>query len=159
MQELDTAITLAIKYHSGQTDKMGLPYIFHPMNVMMRVHDDDANMLKIKRIVAILHDVAEDCKVNAMDLMREMRLLCPHLDIRDYFQITSALIILTHTKGVPYSGYIAAIPINKIALCVKIADMEHNMSPERMNALPIETQDYLNNKYKESYALLTSMLV
>ena len=53
MATLERAIQIAVKAHSGQTDKSGEPYILHPFRVMFAVPDTDA------RIVAVLHDVVE----------------------------------------------------------------------------------------------------
>lgn len=48
------AIALASEAHQHQKDKLGEPYILHPIRVMMRCDTDE------ERIVAILHDVLED---------------------------------------------------------------------------------------------------
>ena len=36
-EQLEIAIELAIKYHKGQIDKGGNPYILHPLEVMNNV--------------------------------------------------------------------------------------------------------------------------
>ena len=58
MMDLNKAIKIAVKAHTGQTDKGGRPYILHPLHVMMEVsketHDNSA------LVVAVLHDVVED---------------------------------------------------------------------------------------------------
>ena len=53
---LNDAIVIAIKAHADQTDKAGQPYILHPLRVMLAQRTDEA------RIVAVLHDVVEDCR-------------------------------------------------------------------------------------------------
>ncbi len=55
MSTLDRAIEIAREGHEGQTDISGLPYIGHPMTVMESMKTDEL------RIIAILHDVVEDC--------------------------------------------------------------------------------------------------
>ena len=57
MSHLVTAIALACKAHAEQVDKAGAPYILHPLRLMLRCTDPDA------QIVAVLHDVVEavDC--------------------------------------------------------------------------------------------------
>ena len=52
---LERAIAIATEAHTGQTDKARAPYILHPLRVMRARDSDDA------RIVAVLHDVVEDC--------------------------------------------------------------------------------------------------
>ena len=55
MSTLEKAIAIAAEAHAGATDKAGAPYILHPLRVMLKVKSPDA------RIVAVLHDVVEDC--------------------------------------------------------------------------------------------------
>ena len=55
-QTLERAIAIAATAHTGQVDKGGAPYILHPLKVMLRM-----NTLE-ERIVAVLHDVVEDCE-------------------------------------------------------------------------------------------------
>lgn len=56
MSTLERAISIAACAHAGTTDKAGAPYILHPLRVMLKVETIEA------RIVAVLHDVVEDCK-------------------------------------------------------------------------------------------------
>jgi (p)ppGpp synthase/HD superfamily hydrolase len=55
MSTLERAIAIAATGHAGQTDKAGAPYVLHPLRVMLHVVTDD------ERIVAVLHDLVEDC--------------------------------------------------------------------------------------------------
>lgn len=55
MSTLERAIAIAAEAHVGMTDKAGAPYILHPLRVMLKVKSPEA------RIVAVLHDVVEDC--------------------------------------------------------------------------------------------------
>ncbi len=57
MSSLERAIALAAQAHAGQVDKGGAPYILHPLRVMLRLTHPEA------RIVAVLHDVLEDCPI------------------------------------------------------------------------------------------------
>lgn len=157
MTVLDKAIQLATKYHSGQIDKMGMPYILHPLTVMLNVDNGIGRIANIKRIVAVLHDVVEDCDVQLSSLMTELMEECPELLHEDYTRVHNALAVITHEKSTPYMQYIRTLRDNEIARCVKIADMEHNMSPERMDKLPFEEQDRLQKKYKKAYTYLTGV--
>ena len=56
MSMLQRAIEIAVEAHAGQADKAGSIYILHPLRVMLAQTTDDA------RIVAVLHDVVEDCE-------------------------------------------------------------------------------------------------
>ena len=66
---LADAIALAARVHRDHRDKAGQPYILHPLRVMLRQHDEAA------QIVAVLHDVLEDSegetKVTVADLQRD----------------------------------------------------------------------------------------
>ena len=50
---LEEAIALAGEAHVGQRDKVGGPYILHPLRVMLRLQGET------EQIVGILHDVVE----------------------------------------------------------------------------------------------------
>lgn len=52
--QLEKALQIAVKAHSGQTDKTGVAYIFHPIRVTNLCKTDE------ERIVALLHDAIED---------------------------------------------------------------------------------------------------
>ncbi len=62
MSLLEKAIQLAVKAHSGQVDKVGQPYILHPLRVMFRLANE------IEMTVAVLHDVIEDTEYSFQDL-------------------------------------------------------------------------------------------
>lgn len=51
MATIEKALQIAAKAHEGQKDKEGQPYILHPLRVMSRVAEEDA------QIVAVLHDM------------------------------------------------------------------------------------------------------
>ena len=65
MATLERAIEIAARAHAGAVDKGGAPYILHPLRVMLAQASDEA------RIVAVLHDVVEDCDVTIDDLRVE----------------------------------------------------------------------------------------
>lgn len=55
------AMQLWFDAHKGQTDKSGLPFVFHPMHVAEKMQDE------ITTISALLHDVIEDTKYTVKD--------------------------------------------------------------------------------------------
>ena len=59
---LDIAAEICVTKHCEQRDKMGHAYFMHPMRVALRCATDEQKM------VAMLHDVIEDCGVTADDL-------------------------------------------------------------------------------------------
>jgi (p)ppGpp synthase/HD superfamily hydrolase len=140
MTRLDNAIILAVKAHSGQVDKVGLPVILHPLYVMLQMETES------ERIVAVLHDVLEDTNINLSDIAGEIGLS---------EEEKVALIALTHLKNEPYADYIRRVKnSNEIARRVKIRDLEHNSSVERIEGLPQETQDRLMKKYLLAFRIL-----
>ena len=62
---LERATKLARKYHKGQFDKGGNPYIEHPLRVMVDVESIE------EKVLAVLHDVLEDCNVSKDQLIEE----------------------------------------------------------------------------------------
>ena len=57
MATLERAIAIAAMAHEGQVDKAGMPYILHPLRMMLSVDTPEACM------AAVLHDVVEDTAV------------------------------------------------------------------------------------------------
>ncbi len=62
MPTLEDAVQLALDAHRGKVDRIGEPYILHPLRVMARVNTDT------ERIIAVLHDVIEDTDITLDDL-------------------------------------------------------------------------------------------
>ena len=112
----EEALELALRAHRGQKDKVGEPYIRHPIRVAERVEGDDA------RVVALLHDVLEDTDMTREDLRRA------GVD----GQLLEALELLTRTAGQEYADYVAAVADNDLARAVKLADVADNL--ERLDA-------------------------
>jgi (p)ppGpp synthase/HD superfamily hydrolase len=54
MSTLERAFSIAACAHTGMTNKVGAPYILHPIRVMLKVDSPEA------RIVAVLHDVVNN---------------------------------------------------------------------------------------------------
>jgi (p)ppGpp synthase/HD superfamily hydrolase len=65
MSTLERAIIIAAEGHAGVKDKAGAPYILHPLRMMLRLSSPD------ERIVAVLHDVCEDCRGWTFDRLRD----------------------------------------------------------------------------------------
>lgn len=135
--QLEVAIALASEYHKKQLDKSGAAYILHPLAVMQAVAPDRKAM-----IVAVLHDVVEDTRLNAPDLTLA--------GIED--ELVEAVMQLTREpKGYPtrrsYRQYVEDLLSNDLARKVKKADVEHNLRLERMGKLPEEERKSLKERY------------
>jgi (p)ppGpp synthase/HD superfamily hydrolase len=137
---LEKAMTMAIATHMGEVDKLGEPYILHPVRVMQAFDDEPS------RIVGILHDVI---KTN-----RRIKFI----DIEDVsfggHVIAEALDSITRREEETYEDYINRCKGNPLARRVKIADLFDNLSPARIKALDYQTYMRLSTKYKRALAVL-----
>lgn len=138
MTSYDLAYEIAKRAHAHQKDKAGKPYIIHPLTVSKNVSSDEA------KIVALLHDVAEDSNITV-----------PSLRVLFGDEIGDALECLTHAMGESYEAYVRRVATNEIAREVKIADLKHNMDLSR---LPVVTDwDMMRvEKYKKALDFLAS---
>ena len=132
------AIKLAYQAHSGQTDKCGLPYVFHPYH--LAEHMDSEETIT----AALLHDVVEDTEMTPDDLA-QMGFSKPVLD---------AVALLTHDDGVPYMEYVEKIRENPIARAVKLADLRHNSDLTRLDEVRKKDLDRVE-KYRRAIELLS----
>ncbi len=132
------AMKLAYRVHHGQTDKSGIPYIFHPMHLAEQMEDE------FSTCAALLHDVVEDTELTFADLEAEG--FPP--------EVTEALKLLTHDPAVPYLEYVKAIRPNPIARAVKLADLRHNSDLTRMDTVD-ERALRRKEKYQNAIRLLT----
>lgn len=145
---LERAIQLAIQLHEGQVDDEGLPYILHPMGVMLDLWRQGADEATL--IVAILHNTLENCDIT--DAFFINRGFSPEIII--------ALRLLTKSPSMPYMYYLKEIKESgsKIALAVEIADMKDNSSVRRMAKSKVsdpETYERRLKKYTEGWKYLT----
>lgn len=116
MADLQRALEIAVQAHKGQLQKDGLPYVLHPIKLMMSMNTDD------EKIAAVLHDVIEDTPWSLEDLRNEG------------FSETllDAIECLTHPKGLSYDDYIEQLSGNPLARQVKLADLQDNMDIRRI---------------------------
>jgi len=130
MSNLERAIILATRAHSGQVDRSGQPYILHPLRVMLKVSSEEA------RIVAVLHDVLEDTDVTAHDLAAE----------GFSEEIVEAVQAMSRHEEESYEDFVLRAKQNSLARTVKMADIEDNMDPSR-NVEPSEKDMERLSKY------------
>ena len=131
---LEKAIKIAVKAHSGQLEKNGDPGILHPLRVMHNVKTNE------EKIVAILHDVVEDSKLTFKDLKKA--------GFSD--KIVSAIKSVSNLKGEEYLKFIKRASKNKIGRIVKIADTYDKISFESTKKLSSRNL----NKYKNALEIL-----
>jgi len=121
---LERAIAIAAEAHAGQVDKAGAPYVLHPLRMMLRVSSTD------ERIVAVLHDVCEDCPGWTFDRLR-----------REGFanHIIEALRSVAKRDGEDYETFVRRAAVNPIGRRVKLADLHDNSDLTRI-AIPSERE-------------------
>lgn len=143
---LDLAIKIAKEVHKHEVDKIGQPYILHPIFVM----NSPTLKTDTEKSVAVLHDVLES------DPSAELYLK----SVRMPQEVMDALYLLTRDKKDTYGEYIEKIAKSKnlIAIKVKLADLEHNSSEDRMKNLSKEKAASLLPRYKKATVVLTETL-
>ena len=131
------ALKICFDAHKEQTDKSGMPYVFHPFHLAEQMTDEYST------IVALLHDVVEDTPYTVNNL-REMGFPA---------EVTDAIELMTHDKNLPYLEYVEKLKSNPIACKVKLADLRHNSDLSRLQH-PNEKDYERVRKYAEAIRLL-----
>ncbi len=133
------AMKIAYKAHEGQTDKSGIPYVFHPLHVAEQMEDEAST------IAALLHDVPEDTGITLLDLEKAG---FPKA-------VLEAVALLTRGREVPYLDYIRKLKKNSVARAVKLADLVHNSDISRLDEVTKEDKKRLH-VYEQAIEILTN---
>ena len=142
MSMLEQAIALATAAHSGEVDKAGAPYILHPLRVMLAMQSDK------QRIVAVLHDVVEDCGVS-LKWLRQMGFSK---------KVVRAVDALTRREDEKddYEAFVRRAARNRTARAVKLADLRDNLDISRIPH-PTAADRMRCLKYERAVALIRSL--
>lgn len=119
MSTLERAIELAVTLHRGQQDKAGMPYVLHPLRLMLRMSSPAAMM------AAVLHDTVEDTPLTLEQLRQE----------GFAEEVVSAVDALTRRADETYEQFVERAGAHPIARQVKRADLEDNMQITRLAEL------------------------
>lgn len=130
---LNKAIEIATRAHDGQVDKGGVPYIFHPLRVMLLGKNE------LERICVVLHDVVEDSDIT-FDVLRKEGFSEEAIAVLD---------CLTKRDGESYDDFISRILLNKTACHVKLADIRDNMNLARIENPTVKDEERIK-KYGEA---------
>lgn len=141
--DLNKVLEYASAAHKGQKDKQGEDYIGHPMRVEANVESEDA------KVVALLHDVAEDCAGYSVEK------IAADLGLNEIQ--TRALTLLCHNKEEDYQTYISRIGTDTLARQVKIADLTDNMDVRRFKRPMVNSDLERMNRYIQAYNFLKSL--
>jgi (p)ppGpp synthase/HD superfamily hydrolase len=141
MATLEKAIEMAARAHAGQKDKENLPYILHPLRVMMRVEGEEA------QIVAVLHDTVEDTGLTEDDLRQA----------GFSESVVAGVLACTHRPGESYTDYVIRCSRVEAARQVKLADLAENARLDRTILRPnlVERDLARVRRYLLSYKFLT----
>ena len=131
------ALKLCFEAHKEQTDKSGMPYVFHPFHLAEQMKTEETT------IVALLHDLVEDTEYTIEDLS----------NMGFYKSVTDAIALMTHADGVDYMDYVRMIKENPIAKAVKLADLNHNSDLTRLDVID-EKAIKRREKYLKAITLL-----
>ena len=131
------ALKLCFEAHKDQTDKAGMPYVFHPFHLAECMDDE------ISTVCALLHDVAEDTDITLEDLSQ---MGFPE-------EVVSVLRLLTHEDDVPYFDYVSKISEHPTARRVKLADLRHNSDATRLDAVDEAAKERMK-KYAKAIEML-----
>lgn len=129
------AMQVAYKAHHGQSDRQGVPYVFHPIHLAEQMDTED------ECVVALLHDVVEDTDITFEEL--------------EGYGFTGkqieAIKLLTHIvpdditteaeKEQDYYDYVEKIRDNPLAKKVKLADLAHNSDRTRLKKESLSSKD------------------
>ena len=138
MSTLERAIAIAAEAHAGMTDKAGAPYILHPLRMMMDLTSAE------ERIVAVLHDVCEDCPGWTFERLRG-----------EGFseEILAALDSVTKREGETYEEFALRAAINPIGRRVKLADLRDNSDLSRITTPSVKDHQRIA-KYARAIELI-----
>jgi len=143
LSRLSRAIRLAQEIHSNQTDKLGVLYIYHVLDVAKRVKHYGEDF----EIVGLLHDAVEDAP-------QDRPLTSDEVEEQFGIAVGSGVDGMTRREGEDYyAEYLPRLISNPIAKAVKIADASHNISKAHLIADPKE-QRHLRNKYAAALEVL-----
>lgn len=165
MNLLSASIVIATEAHDGQKDKLGKPYILHPLRVMqdnLVAEGLDELGTEIVRSIAVLHDVIEDSDYDAHklhDRLYKLMVEHPKADISVISIVVDNVEALSkreNEKGfIGYGKFVARVrDFSDYAKRVKLADIYDNSSRERIIYLPSKKQEYLKSKYQHGLFIL-----
>lgn len=149
------AFQIMMAVHSHKKDKSGMTYFWHPLRV--------ANSMKGWQLqtIALLHDIIEDGTDMEYDLLKLIGVSDEDIRIDGHMMsiyklrklgiddedVLTAVDCITKRENESYRDYLKRVKVNPLARLVKLADIDDNMSVERLSYLPIEKVQKMVEKY------------
>jgi (p)ppGpp synthase/HD superfamily hydrolase len=137
---IEKAIAIALEGHKDQKDKSGLPYILHPLRVMLKMDTEE------EMIPAVLHDILEDTQLDVSYLLSQ-GISSDSIEIIKF---------LTKKDDEEYLAYIQKIRTNPIAAKIKKADITDNLNLLRLHQIQVSDLERLNN-YIQAFKILSGV--
>jgi len=137
MPTLEDAILLAVEAHRGRVDKLGMPYVLHPLRLMGRM------TTATEQMAALLHDVIADSD-HTLESLRA-------LSYDD--AVIDAINHLTLRDSEAFDEFIERLKRNPAARQVKIADIEDNMDLRRWPEIGERERERLS-RYRRAWETL-----
>ena len=117
-EKLMCALEICMRVHRDDRDRRGMPFVFHSIRVMNRQQTME------RKIIALLHDTVESHPESVS--LAELESLFGE-------SICASVQALTCQPGEAWDGYIERLLTDEDAAMVKLADLEDNMDPRRMD--------------------------
>lgn len=141
---LELAIEVAVQAHRGQLDKLGRPYITHPLRLLVAAMER-GYAIEVQ-VVAILHDVLEDAP-HAIH-REQARALARELGVEE------ALERVTRRADETYAQLIGRALEHPVSLRVKHLDVLDHIR----EAHTPELQGMVKTRYQKAFTRLASAL-
>lgn len=131
-KRIELAIRFAVEHHAGQRDKLGAPYILHPLRVMLALSESGARPDVL--IAAVLHDVVEDTEATLEG-------------VANLFgdDVAEAVDAVTRREGETYREFVDRAAAHPIGTIVKLADIQDHVRPRA--AMTDEIRGMVKNRY------------
>lgn len=113
------AMKISYTAHQDQVDHSGLPLVMHVLHIAEDMPDEDTT------VSALLHEILDTTAWTVGDLRKEG---VPE-------PVLEALSVLIRAPDEPYSEYIDRVGQNRIARCIKLADLRHEIDPGRFDMI------------------------
>lgn len=131
---------ITAKAHSGQLDKIGVPYVEHVRAVSRGLEPFGVGL----QMAGLLHDTLEDTALTRLDL----------INAGVPASIVAIVERVTNEPGVDYHRKLLSIGLDYSATLVKISDNAHNSHPDRAAQLPEAKRVRLAEKYQKARGVL-----
>ena len=137
-RDVETAKQWAFRFHEGQVDKAGLPYVSHPERVAGRLSAPE------EQVVGWLHDTLEDTS-----------LTLPEIEAQFGPETAAAVDAISRRDEEDWQDYLKRVKKNEVARQVKISDLIDNSNLSRLPHITMRDVDR-QKKYNKALRYMLS---